>query len=76
MGYAMRGNNDNENDNKANAARMAELRAERAGLMGYANHGDFVPRNILVGESDHEILGRQQLIELLDVGDNHFKKMT
>jgi peptidyl-dipeptidase Dcp len=42
MGYAMRGNNDNENDNKDIAARMAELRAERAALMGYATHADFV----------------------------------
>lgn len=42
MGYAMRGDNDNENDNKANASRMAALRAERAQIMGYPTHAHFV----------------------------------
>jgi peptidyl-dipeptidase Dcp len=41
-GYAMRGDNDNEADNKAILVRLAQLRAERAGLMGYASHADFV----------------------------------
>jgi len=42
MGYAMRGDRDNENDNKAIAAREAALRAERAQLMGYETHAAFV----------------------------------
>ncbi|MCH8896115.1 MAG: M3 family metallopeptidase [Proteobacteria bacterium] len=42
MGYAMRGDNDNETDNKNTLARMAVLRAERAHLMGYASHAHFV----------------------------------
>lgn len=42
MGYALRGDNDNEADNKAILTRMADLRAERAGLMGYENHAAFV----------------------------------
>ncbi|HXI02562.1 MAG TPA: M3 family metallopeptidase, partial [Candidatus Saccharimonadales bacterium] len=41
-GYAMRGDNGNEHDNKAVLARMAELRAERAHLMGYESHAAFV----------------------------------
>jgi len=41
-GYAMRGDNDNEQDNKAIISRMVSLRAERAALMGYDNHASFV----------------------------------
>ena len=42
MGYAMRGDNDNERDNKAVLSRMAALRAERAKLLGYPTHAHFV----------------------------------
>ncbi|MCB0494960.1 MAG: M3 family metallopeptidase [Cyclobacteriaceae bacterium] len=42
MGYALRGNNDNEYDNKAIAAKMAALRAERAQLLGYKTHADYI----------------------------------
>jgi peptidyl-dipeptidase Dcp len=41
-GYALRGDNDNEHDNKAIIARMASLRAERSALMGYESHAHFV----------------------------------
>jgi peptidyl-dipeptidase Dcp len=41
-GYAMRGNNDNDADNKAILSRMAALRAEKAQLMGYETHAHFV----------------------------------
>jgi peptidyl-dipeptidase Dcp len=41
-GYAKRGDNDNDSDNKANAARMVQLRAESAALMGYKNQAEFV----------------------------------
>lgn len=40
-GYAMRGDNDNAEDNKAILSRMAALRAERARLMGYETHAHF-----------------------------------
>jgi len=40
--YAMRGDNDNDADNKAVISRMVPLRAERAALMGYKNHAEFV----------------------------------
>jgi len=40
--YALRGDNDNEHDNKAIVSRMTALRAERAGLLGYPTHAAFV----------------------------------
>lgn len=39
--YFMRGDNDNEFDNKELASRMAALRVERAKLLGYDNHAHF-----------------------------------
>ena len=41
-GYMMRGDNDNDKDNKAVLEEMASLRAERAHLMGYESHAQFV----------------------------------
>ena len=41
-GYAMRGDNDNESDNKKIVARTVALRAERAALLGYDSHAHFV----------------------------------
>ena len=40
--YVQRGDNDNETDNKEILAKVAKLRAERAQLMGYETHADFV----------------------------------
>lgn len=40
--YCNRGNNGNENDNKAVLARIASLRAARAQLLGYKSHADYV----------------------------------
>lgn len=40
--YIYRGDNDNENDNKAVAAKLAKLRAEKARVMGYESHAHFV----------------------------------
>lgn len=42
IGYAMRGNNDNDKDNKAILEEMANLRLERANILGYKTHADFV----------------------------------
>ena len=42
MGYAMRGDNDNEQDNKAILSRMAALRVDRANLLGYPTHAHFI----------------------------------
>ena len=41
-GYAMRGDNGNESDNKTIITTMVQLRAERAALMGYESHAHFV----------------------------------
>ena len=40
--YLMRGDNDNENDSKKALSRMAALRVERANLLGYETHADYV----------------------------------
>ena len=42
MGYAMRGNNNNEHDNKKVLEEMVRLRTERAQLLGYKTHADYV----------------------------------
>ncbi len=39
--YFMRGDNDNEHDNKALFAELMQLRQERSRLMGYDNYADF-----------------------------------
>lgn len=41
-GYALLGNNGNDQDNKALLASMASLRAERAQLLGYESHAHYV----------------------------------
>lgn len=40
--YQMRGNNNNEFDNKENIRKMTNLRMERAQLLGYDTHADYV----------------------------------
>ena len=40
--YAMRGDNDNENDNKAIIQEMVLLRTEKATLLGYDTHADLI----------------------------------
>ena len=41
-GYFMRGDNNNEADNKTVLAEMVRLRKERANLLGFANHAAYV----------------------------------
>ncbi len=43
--YAMRGDNDNENDNKAIIQEMVMLRTEKANLLGYETHANLVLEN-------------------------------
>jgi len=42
LGYAMRGNNGNEADNNAILARTADLRVEKARLLGYPSYAAYV----------------------------------
>jgi peptidyl-dipeptidase Dcp len=41
-GYINRGNNNNEYDNKKIASKMAKLRVERANLLGYESHAEYI----------------------------------
>ena len=45
--YIKRGDNDNDRDNKKLAIEMADLRLERANLLGYKTHADFVLENTM-----------------------------
>src|SRR5690606_17161513 len=40
--YQMRGNQNNENDNKEIALKIANLRMQKAQLLGYKNHAEYV----------------------------------
>jgi peptidyl-dipeptidase Dcp len=40
--YFMKGDNDDERDNKENVRRIVALRQEKARLLGYANHAGFI----------------------------------
>jgi peptidyl-dipeptidase Dcp len=40
--YAMRGDNDNDFDNKEILSRIVSLRAEKAALLGFVNHASYV----------------------------------
>ncbi len=42
LGYAMRGNNNNDKDNKAILNEMANLRLEKANLLGYKTWADYI----------------------------------
>lgn len=42
LGYAMRGDNDNERDNKAILSRMAALRVERSNILGFPTHAHYI----------------------------------
>jgi peptidyl-dipeptidase Dcp len=45
QGYALRGDNGNENDNNEIVLEMTNLRLERAKLLGYQSHADLVLSN-------------------------------
>ena len=50
--YIRRGDNGNEQDNKAILLRIATLRAERAKLLGYENHAHFVLEEQMAKNAD------------------------
>ncbi|MEM0912810.1 MAG: M3 family metallopeptidase [Pseudomonadota bacterium] len=45
--WALRGDNDNEFDNKAIVAEIVKIRSERAQLLGYKHHSDYVLSNTM-----------------------------
>ena len=51
--YIERGNNNNERDNKQIAIEMADLRTQRANILGYATHADFVLENTMAKTTDN-----------------------
>ncbi|MBQ2143120.1 MAG: peptidase M3, partial [Alistipes sp.] len=57
-GYLMRGNNDNEYDNKEIAEKMAMLRIEKANLLGYDSYSAYVTADQMAGtpEAAYELL--------------------
>ena len=48
-GYIMRGNNDNEYDNKQLAEDMARLRVEKANLLGFKSYAHYVTADQMAG---------------------------
>ncbi|WP_118194079.1 M3 family metallopeptidase [Albibacterium indicum] len=58
-GYINRANHDNEFDNKELAAKIAVLRAEKAGLLGYESHAHYVLEESMAKNPD-------RVYELLD----------
>ncbi|MGD9346430.1 MAG: M3 family metallopeptidase [Candidatus Aminicenantes bacterium] len=56
--YINKGNHNDELDNKANLAKMAALRAERAHLLGYKTHAHYVLENNMakVPENVYDLL--------------------
>ncbi len=59
-GYFMKGDNDNDHDNKAIIAKIAKLRVERSHLLGYKSYADFaLERNMAkTPEKVFEFLGQ------------------
>ncbi len=57
-GYIMKGDNNNDNDNKAIVQRIVQLRTERAHLFGFKNHAEYVlePNMAKNPEAAYEIL--------------------
>jgi len=51
--YINRGNNNNELDNKAILSKIAALRAEKANLLGYRSHAEFVLEKNMAKEPDN-----------------------
>ena len=50
--YSSRGNNDNENDNKALIVKMMELRVEKAKLLGYDNPAQMILADKMAGNPE------------------------
>lgn len=51
--FTSMGNNNNELDNKANAAKIVALRLEKAKLLGYESHADYVLEDNMAKNSEN-----------------------
>lgn len=51
--YQMRGNNDNDYDNKETLAKIANLRLEKAKLLGYTSHAAYVLEESMAEKPDN-----------------------
>lgn len=58
--YQMRGNNDNQYDNKQIVRELVSLRAKRANLLGYANHAAYKLEESMAGNPNevYDLLNR------------------
>ena len=53
MAYINVGNNNDEFDNKEILKKMANLRLEKAQLLGYNNHSEFILEKVMAGKPDN-----------------------
>ena len=61
MAYINKGNNNDELDNKDNLAKIAALRVERANLLGYKTHADYVLENNMAKKPENVYKFLEQL---------------
>ncbi len=61
--YAMRGDNDNENDNKAIIEEVVQLRVEKANLLGYDSHADLILETAMAKKPEAVLKFMDQLWE-------------
>jgi peptidyl-dipeptidase Dcp len=74
--YAMRGDNDNENDNKAIIEEMVSLRVEKANLLGYETHADLILETATAKTPEAVLKFMDQLWEpVLDMAKEERKAM-
>lgn len=59
--YINKGNNNDELDNKDNLAKIAALRVERANLLGYKTHADYVLENNMAKKPENVYKFLEQL---------------
>jgi len=71
QGYALRGNNDNDKDNKEIVSKLASLRAEKAKLLGYETWADNILSNRMAEKPENIYKLMDQLWEpALDMAKN------
>lgn len=63
IAYSSRGNRNNDKDNKKNILRMAELRLEKAKLLGYESHAAYVLEERMAQTPEKVITFLEELLE-------------